>query len=529
MDLSMSTTTDPSLIYDSPRYEFFEDDGDSINTSLDAYSYAIEPLPPAVNALLKTNEAPLHFNILQSERREAETVLSDLNSRLEKMKAEVAQFTIKRDHVISMIETYRNVLHPIRRTPPEVLLEIFSYCVDFVDTDRPEMCLGINSLDTRNAPWNLGQVCKYWRSIVLECPRLWCSLSIDLSKLQHADTVKRQKLENATVILLSHYLRRSKDCPLTIAVFSHVAMHPLLSILCASSHRWYNVLLSLPAEGFAPLTSMRGCLPKLKLLHLRNFVSLENIWSTMPMVDAFEYTPNLLGVRAHEIPNIATRVLLPWDQISHCSSNYTPNGDLRHATLLCAGYGPSLSITPLKHSFLTCLTVDLIRRSSPDLIGQLLGALTLPSLRSLRLSVSSRHFPRPDVRPIVRLIERSNCSLIKMRLKGFETSVEQDDSPFRSLMTAVQNSIQILCLENFPNSLLSALMATQDPDDPPLLPLLRHLRVSGICPVELDQILFVTMVESRVKYTKFMALVTSSQFVLTNPEAQRRLDALSSH
>ncbi|KAJ4480916.1 hypothetical protein J3R30DRAFT_3287620 [Lentinula aciculospora] len=470
-------------------------------------------------------------------------MLSDLNHRLENIKAEVAFFTVKREQLVTMIGTYRNVLHPIRRTPPEVLLEIFSYCVEFVDTDSPEQYQKIDSLDTKQAPWSFAQVCKYWRSVVLECPLLWSSLSLDLLKIEHKNRAKAQELEYNALTLLSHYLRRSKDCPLTIAVRSPRSMHPIVSLICSHSSRWSNVLLSLPSEGFRLLSTIKGCLPKLKILHLRNVVRpTENVWDITPVIDAFEYAPSLYMVRTHGIPHIASKLVLPWGQITHCMNN-SPNSELvsrnllnfhnmeiltkavrlRHTTLLCSGHGPSLPITPLKHQSLTGLTVDLIRRSTPDLLIQLLDALTLPSLITLRISVSSKHRVRPDVECIVRLLERSNCPLSKLRLKGFETSVEES-SHFRSLLYLVQNSMQVFCLEHFPDSLLSALTVSEDA--PPLLPRLRHLRVSGSCSSSMDQLLFVNMIESRLKHTKFMALVTSSQFILTNPEAQKRLGKL---
>ncbi|KIK66204.1 hypothetical protein GYMLUDRAFT_112641, partial [Collybiopsis luxurians FD-317 M1] len=125
---------------------------------------------------------PIHAKFFETHLLEAEIVLSTLDQRLDKMKVQMAQFTARREEIVSVIQSYRDVLHPIRRTPPEVLLEIFSYCIDFIDVEHPSTCRHINSLDTKKGPWCLGQVCRYWRSVVLECPRLWSSLSIDVDK-----------------------------------------------------------------------------------------------------------------------------------------------------------------------------------------------------------------------------------------------------------------------------------------------------------------------------------------------------------
>ncbi|KAE9395235.1 hypothetical protein BT96DRAFT_158185 [Gymnopus androsaceus JB14] len=104
-----------------------------------------------------------------------------LSRRLELLKTEVQRVTALRDRSAAVIEIYRKILHPIRHVPPEVLLKIFSYCTDVVDAATPSD-MNQDSLDTRLAPWCFGQVCKYWRSVVLGSPRLWSSLALNLSK-----------------------------------------------------------------------------------------------------------------------------------------------------------------------------------------------------------------------------------------------------------------------------------------------------------------------------------------------------------
>ncbi|KAJ3758961.1 hypothetical protein EV360DRAFT_82552 [Lentinula raphanica] len=516
------------------------DSNSSAHINQSAEFFDIEPPPPAIQALLNSNEAPLHSQMLQSNLRDAQITLSNLEVCLDSMNTEIALLTTKRDQIITTIKTYRDVLHPIRRTPPEVLIEIFSYCVPFVDTMSPDICRTINSLNTKSAPWTFGQVCKHWRSIVLECPRLWSSLSLNVDKYSSANSNLGRQIECRAIDLLTHYLLRSKDCPLTIAVHSAQISSPILSIICSHSARWTNVLLSLRADAFPFLSIIKGRLPRLKNLHLHNTTAWDN---RIPAIDVFEYAPNLYLIRSSEIPQIATNLILPWDKILVCL-NMFPTGSvrrverdsinrdniqllsqtvkLRRATLMCWGSGRSLSVTSLTHRSLSVLTITLVHRSNPGLLDQLLDALTLPSLSSLQFTASSRQPVRPGVHCIVRLVERSRCPLSKLRLKGIETDVDQDPH-LLSLLSVLP--LEMLCLDVFPDSLLNALMVTGDEEsEPPLLPRLRDLRAMGSDSSYLDEELFVDMVESRVRHANLKALTMHPQYVLTD-RAQARLDS----
>ncbi|KAJ3836441.1 hypothetical protein F5878DRAFT_726788 [Lentinula raphanica] len=508
-----------------------------INQSTDLFD--IQPLPPAIQALVNSNEAPLHSQMLQSNLRDAQTTLSNLEVCLDSMNTEIALLTAKRDQIIVTIKTYRDVLHPIRRTPPEVLLEIFSYCVPFVDTTSAEKCQEINSLNTKFAPWTFGQVCKHWRFIVLECPRLWSSLSLNVDQFLTTNFILGRQIEYKAIDLLSNHLRRSKDCPLTIAVQSFQALSPIFSLICSHSERWSNVLLSLHAGAFPQLSLVKGRLPRLKNLHLRN---LEGWDDRIPAIDAFKYAPNLCTIRASEIPGFATNLLLPWGQLTYCPNMCLTSSEqdsiilntmkilsqavkLRHAILTSTEYArrPSLtSLTP--HRALSGLTIGLFNCSDLELLTQFLDAVTLPALSTLYITTSSRETVRHNVQCLIRLVERSKCRLIRLRLKGFQTDID-DDPHFRLLLTLVP-ALGSLDLDRFPNSLLNALMVLKEDDsEPPLLPRLRQLYMS-IPSLYMDQNLFIDVVESRVQRTNLDLLATSSQLVWKDA-ARARLESLN--
>ncbi|KAJ3727531.1 hypothetical protein C8R42DRAFT_340289 [Lentinula raphanica] len=548
----MSSTDGSSSVFDEPMnsnslnssiLSFGCDNNTSTHIHKNAEFLTIEPLPPAIQALLKSNQAPLHTHMLQSNLRDAQITLSNLNVFLDSTSTELdPDLTAKRDQLTMMIQSYRNVLHPIRRTPPEVLLEVFSYCIPFVDTMHTLKCRKIDSLNTSLAPWTFGQVCKHWRSIVLECPRLWSSLSVNVDWLLSANrSMGWQQAECRAIYLLSNYLRRSKDCPLTIAVHSFRPLSPIIPVIYSHSGRWSNILLSLHAEDFSLLSMIKGHLPRLKNLHLES----SGGWGRdciVPVIDAFEYAPNLSSIQTHQIPGIATKLLLPWGQITHCLYSFLTGVtvreresinennirvlsqavNLRHASLSFLGYPRTLSITPLTHHTLSALKMTTINSSNIELITQLLDALTLPSLGTLDIDASSIQGIGYGVHSVVRLVERSNCRLIRLRLSNFETDVDKDPH-FRSLLALVPN-MESLSLDRFPTSLLNALMVTKDDLKPSLLPRLWHLCVSGPL-LDKKQELFVDVVESRVQCTDLNVLSMSSHLDLTDA-AQTRLESL---
>ncbi|KAF5383919.1 hypothetical protein D9757_007425 [Collybiopsis confluens] len=521
---------------------------------LDAQAYSIPPLPSSVVGLLKTNEAPVFTDSVESHRLEAESVLTILDQDLEKMKTKVSEFTAKREEIISNIQSCRDVLHPIRRTPPDILLEIFSYCIDSVDAEHFEACREIDSLDTTKAPWCLSQVCRYWRKVVLNRPTLWTSISIDIDAiLRHVkaqpNPIAAQKIEADAIVLLSLRLTRSKDCPLKIALFSSVVTHPLISMICACSIRWSSALLSLHIQSFQMLNFIKGALPRLEFLHVRSSIAaFEAVWPGLPAVEAFENAPNLTSFRTYDIPNLPAAILLPWSQIKHVTNGtqtraiITPEGNqanaeiltkarkLRTAQLACKSITTGVAIAPITHEHLVVLTLDITRRSEPDLFVQLLDALTLPKIQNLRLYSFSTHLH--DVRPIVRLLDRSGSKLSRLRLRGFNTSIDDADldgqalrSPFRALLGIVNETLLSLCLDDLHSSLLSALVVKKD--QPTLLPRLHEIRMKGkVLSVDLQN-LAVSMIESRVKCTKCKSsLVRRTSIPLTDEVAKRRMDAL---
>ncbi|KAJ8089078.1 hypothetical protein PM082_014326 [Marasmius tenuissimus] len=135
------------------------------------------------------------LEIIKSQNRELSTSSKSLEEAL-------ARITEKK-------QIYHSILHPIRRLPPEILVEIFRICT-FGDAFTGQFP---GSLDTRKAPWKLTQVCRAWRSVSASASSLWTQVSIYKSRGPTVSASRMASLE----ALLSIQLERSRGQALSLS------------------------------------------------------------------------------------------------------------------------------------------------------------------------------------------------------------------------------------------------------------------------------------------------------------------------
>jgi hypothetical protein len=107
------------------------------------------------------------------------------------------------------LKTRRNTFASTARLPPEILSAIFESII----------ALGESEFHSGGLQWmHLMEVCRHWRSVMLESPRLWSSLAFH------------------SVRLTSEMLRRSKTSPLVIKVNLTYAEEKRGAVALALSH-----------------------------------------------------------------------------------------------------------------------------------------------------------------------------------------------------------------------------------------------------------------------------------------------------
>ncbi|KAJ7617769.1 hypothetical protein FB45DRAFT_756394, partial [Roridomyces roridus] len=80
----------------------------------------------------------------------------------------IRQFLAENHEEGDSMLAYKAVLSPVRRTPAELLAEIFSH----VSAQRGVRThVGTYMIDA--PPWRLGHICRTWRNAALSSPRIW--------------------------------------------------------------------------------------------------------------------------------------------------------------------------------------------------------------------------------------------------------------------------------------------------------------------------------------------------------------------
>ncbi|KAJ6543635.1 hypothetical protein DFH09DRAFT_825774, partial [Mycena vulgaris] len=98
-----------------------------------------------------------------------ETEISQLRDRLVQLEGEHASLSTYHSQNIA-------ILSPVRRLPPEVLCEIFSWTLPPVHEAFEHSKLGV-----KVSPWVLTHISRRWRAVALSSPSLWSQISVDYS------------------------------------------------------------------------------------------------------------------------------------------------------------------------------------------------------------------------------------------------------------------------------------------------------------------------------------------------------------
>ncbi|KAG6846928.1 hypothetical protein H0H93_011049, partial [Arthromyces matolae] len=111
------------------------------------------------------------------------TLLRDAEHQLSQLDQILAALVERRDNQEHLVLKYRAALTPHKVLPPEVLSDIFLYCLP---TPSTHTTMNDSSTSLRlppkptDAPWVLGRVCSTWRAISRADSRLWPQTKISI-------------------------------------------------------------------------------------------------------------------------------------------------------------------------------------------------------------------------------------------------------------------------------------------------------------------------------------------------------------
>ncbi|KAG7090473.1 hypothetical protein E1B28_009587 [Marasmius oreades] len=427
--------------------------------------------PSTLERFSKTNQSlpPIEFDNVSKECQNLSQGISSIESQILRLQASMESLRKEQERLRERLEAYKPLIHPIRRLPDEVLAYVFRICVD-MDVEELQRkdsayCQRYpGSLDTRKAPWVLGQICRKWRLLALSLPQLWTVFDLDW---RYDDLL--WEYHQSLDVLLSIQLQRSRDQPLTV---TYCGLRPsssntprssngrLLLTLCSRSFQWSKATIRADAESLQELSHYKGMFPYLTDLHVHFLYPGRIGWArarvNKSVFDTFFDTPKLrrLTITGYIEGLSDLSVRFPWAQITH----YAVHNDTQWFADLEDHFSALSQMKNLEYCSLeTSIPSDgiLIPSKSPALshlhtlvlshrhieieesaIDPLLDWLTLPSLRTLRLTCG---LDSPS--SLLSFIQRSQCTIEQLAILR---SVMDDGALVRLLSADCFNHVHTL-------------------------------------------------------------------------------------
>ncbi|KAJ6490710.1 hypothetical protein C8R47DRAFT_1123300 [Mycena vitilis] len=318
----------------------------------------------------------------------------------------------RKQNILAIDESGRLRFAPYPRRdpilPPEILAEIFIYCLDIDEDDDDNFIVP----DLAAAPLILCGICRRWRDVAISTPALWNSLQIDLGSSNERQTVDFHKM----------WLSRARTTPLSLKLCLHHRVPggfeiSLLSTINGLSRQWKNIDFEAP-DVASFVFPAKGSFPLLEKLRITSVDNLSNAEFLITFCNA----PRLREV---EVSKYHPHIPIPWHQLTtfrasdiealDCVDIIRNSSNLVEAFFVVRGQPTTLPVSIVKHSRLEFLALDICYDyDAPDLdsldVLPVLGCLEIPSLRSLSLEFPERS-PDTDVSPFVSFMSRSFAQL----------------------------------------------------------------------------------------------------------------------
>ncbi|SJL16921.1 uncharacterized protein ARMOST_20453 [Armillaria ostoyae] len=368
---------------------------------------ALRPYTPSVdaNGLLRSGASPIHIC-----RASLLDDIVNLEKELQDIEPLFLQIRDRRNKLLKDLGDCKALLAPVRTLPPETLLHIFE--------------LASSDNDPLGAPWILGHVCSFWRSLSRSCPSLWTRIYF--------------AAEYCSPEFLEEYISLSRDLPIHLFVFEQPDVEDVMVILeglMMHSERWSTLELKLAGEHIYELLNLASSpavqltkfhislrvgtrLPKLK----REVMS--HLFSSSPIQDAY-----LSRISYSRMPINPTelRKFHIFSTPAELYSMLLHAPHLTELTVMCQGLRP-LTLPPtysdMSHTVVRKLSFFVLGeiQESIDNIEFPFGHVTLPALQEFEILLDERlrrllgEIGTLDHSGMVDFLHRSQCNLTTITL-----------------------------------------------------------------------------------------------------------------
>jgi hypothetical protein len=371
---------------------------------------------------------PLGSNRMLSLSEEAHVRSSywKANSNISRLDVQINDLLLRRRALCNYRQMLVTLLSPIRRLPPELLGEIFRYCL-------PQ---NYDEKGAHKAVMLPSHVCKHWRDVALSTPTLWTNIVLRVT----------DETFESRVALVTAWFSRSGGLPLSFTLEGQENVLPILSFLLQYCNRWQYINLSVPSETLRCLEAAKGHLKGLETMVIND----RYIWlrdTSYSVEHIFESAPRLrkVSLNSRFVWNDGS-----WAQLTELDTGYVSYTvgnclalmqSMRNLQKLkiCIGSG---AVEEHRHSIFSHPLVSLHFLGAQPARGMLFDYITLPSLRDL--SVGEIDFEWPQSR-FISFLRRSSSPL-----ERFSFGVpEEDGGIWDDIMIQIMQhipSLHSLCL-----------------------------------------------------------------------------------
>ncbi|KAJ6457435.1 hypothetical protein C8R47DRAFT_1164359 [Mycena vitilis] len=440
-----------------------------------------------LHTLLNGNEPPeeSELPLVQSLVSQNDARSAILDEEITKLRETLRQLEQDRASLLS----YRVILSPLRRMPPEVLSQIFLWTLPSLSEEWRR-----NRLDAPDSPWNLTRVSGLWRAVSLSTPSLWSGFAIHYAPT-HDPLPYPLAMVNAQI-------QRSGSQKLNIHFYGceRVASRPQIQIfqlLSEHSERWEELAIGITAEMAPLLNAMYDRLPSLRRLWIdctgsahsqTDVLSVDFSQTASSLVDVGIYNENRfvsVALPAHRL----TRYQLdgPWathDSILRMAHNLIEARVMIH-----------FDQQPWPHSPDTIELMHLRRLYVSD--WEFLDHIESPSLQKLALWIEEDDYAHgPEcLETFFNRAKRQLCSLVLKGTPDAETicTILQKNPSITSLFVTIDNPNARTQV----NALMSSLAVV--PGRTVVAPHLRSISFGYEGGADIDLTLFLEMLGSRWK------------------------------
>ncbi|KAK1217921.1 hypothetical protein PQX77_019396 [Marasmius sp. AFHP31] len=385
----------------------------------------------------------LHTNHVPStqELNQIQHLVIGPQERIRNLNEEITRLQAERDELQRFVDDHLALAAPFRRFPADVWGEIFVHCL-------PAHSQSLAVCTVTQAPLLLTAVCRAWREIALNTPRLWSSVHFSVSDSPSVITTDPLYLEHheSTLQGMKLWLDRSGSRPLTLSIHMGDNMSPLslsgegnnsefsicmklMNLLVGYSRRWKSLSLGIgvmPSYQRALEHLVADDVLLLETVHTGDFnlfidyhtlahgtSSINGMLRPAPIANILCKLSSLRSLHLQHGSMASLRIPLDWARITGLDINLQPSGFDR----------VPYPIVILQRIAQTCRSLVILTFRSPLPPGRsLTGPLVWSTLQELRLTFDGHsgnylaHPPSVLTGPTLSYVKDISSSIIAPQL-----------------------------------------------------------------------------------------------------------------